>query len=49
VRVAEYARQIAREIGLNPKLVDQIAQPLSSTTLGRYMRNLLPCSEKKAG
>jgi len=47
VRVAEYARQIAREIGLNPKLVDQIGTAALLHDVGKIYEEFAPLLRKE--
>src|SRR2546423_8066507 len=46
VRVAEYARQIARELGLNPKLVDQIGTAALLHDVGKIHEDFAPLLRK---
>src|SRR5438034_2736168 len=46
VRVAEYARQIARELGLNPKHVDQIATAALLHDVGKIHEDFAPLLRK---
>src|SRR2546421_1973405 len=46
VRVSEYARQIARELGLNPKLVDQIGTAALLHDVGKIHEDFAPLLRK---
>jgi putative nucleotidyltransferase with HDIG domain len=46
VRVAEYARQIARELGLNPKQVDQIGTAALLHDVGKIHEDFAPLLRK---
>src|SRR6266480_247502 len=46
VRVAEYARQIARELGLNPKHVDQISTAALLHDVGKIHEDFAPLLRK---
>src|SRR5256712_13725440 len=46
VRVAEYARQIARELGLQPKHVDQIAPAVLLHDVGKIHEDFAPLLRK---
>jgi putative nucleotidyltransferase with HDIG domain len=47
LRVAEYARQIAREIGLNPKHIDQIATAALLHDVGKIYEEFAPLLRKE--
>lgn len=47
VRVAEYARQIARELGLNPKHVDQIGTAALLHDVGKIYEEFAPLLRKE--
>src|SRR5438067_692949 len=46
LRVSEYARQIARELGLNPKLVDQIGTAALLHDVGKIHEDFAPLLRK---
>jgi putative nucleotidyltransferase with HDIG domain len=47
VRVSEYARQIAREVGLNPKFVDQIGTAALLHDVGKIYEEFAPLLRKE--
>src|SRR5207249_9601453 len=46
VRVSEYARQIARELGLNPKQVDQVGTAALLHGVGKIYEDFAPLLRK---